>query len=41
MFLHRRGKKIIALLLAMAIVLSGVSFIFDSQSGGGSEVWTK
>lgn len=27
MFLHRRGKKIIALLLAMAIVLSGVTIV--------------
>lgn len=42
MFLYKTGKKIIALLLAMAIVLSGISFIFDSQSGGvvrfGNEV---
>ncbi len=42
MFLHKRGKKIVALLLAIAIVLSGVSFVFDSQSGNvvrfGSEV---
>lgn len=35
MFLHKRGKKIVALMLAIAIVLSGVSFVFDSESGGG------
>lgn len=34
MFWRKKYKKVAALLLAMAIVFSGISFVFDSESGG-------
>ncbi|HEX2924694.1 MAG TPA: fibronectin type III domain-containing protein, partial [Ruminiclostridium sp.] len=33
MFLHRNFKKILAVVLSMAIVLSGISFVFNSGTG--------
>ncbi|WP_278246132.1 hypothetical protein [Ruminiclostridium cellobioparum] len=39
MNLHVKYKKVIAILLALAIIVTGMNFIFPTENGHFVEVW--